>query len=99
MARQTNKGQKSDEFIEQKFSGGVIRIYEGKKNDYGTISLDSGFAIRIQIVRHKTKKEEKVFISYPSYRDKNNNYIDQAFCYDSEVIQELQDIIDDIYFD
>ena len=93
MTRQTKKRKKSDDFIEKKFSAGTIRIYEGMKNDYGTISLDCGFAIRIQIVGSR----DSVFISYPSYRDKNNNYINQAFCFDTDVIEELQKIIDDIY--
>lgn len=92
MARQT-KREKSDAFKEMKFSAGTIRIYKGRKNDYGTISLDCGFAIRIQIIEH----DNKVFISYPSYRDKNNNYINQAFCFDTDVIDELQDIIESIY--
>ena len=93
MTRQNKKGKKSDDFIERKFSAGVIRIYEGKKNDYGTISLDCGFAIRIQVVEGK----ENCFISYPSYRDKDNNYINQAFCFDKDINAELQKIIDDIY--
>lgn len=94
MARQTKKGnKKSDAFTEKKFSAGTIRIYDGKKNDYGTISLDCGFAIRIQIVVNKGN----AFISYPSYRDKNNNYINQAFCFDTDVIEELQKIIDELY--
>jgi len=95
MARQTKKGsnKNSDAFTEKKFSAGTIRIYEGKKNDYGTISLDCGFAIRIQIVVNK----DHTFISYPSYRDKNNNYINQAFCFDTDVIEELQEIIDELY--
>jgi DNA-binding cell septation regulator SpoVG len=94
MTRQNKKGnKKSDDFKEVKFSAGTIRIYEGKKNDYGTISLDCGFAIRIQIVDGKNG----VFISYPSYRDSNNNYIGQAFCFDKDVNNELQDIINKLY--
>lgn len=93
MTRQTKKGKNSDAFKEVKFSCGTIRIYDGKKTDYGTISLDCGFAIRIQVVG----TEQGCFISYPSYRDKNNNYINQAFCFDKEVNVELQSIIDDLY--
>lgn len=95
MARQTKKRKSDAKYMEKKFSCGTIRIYEGKKNDYGTISLDCGFAIRIQIV--ETKKNR--FISYPSYRDKDNNYINQAFCYDTDVIEELEDVIDSMYDD
>ena len=95
MARQTKRGtnKKSDAFTEVKFSAGTLRIYEGRKNDYGTISLDCGFAIRIQIVN----TSNALFISYPSYRDKNNNYVNQAFCFDNDVIDELQEIIEDLY--
>lgn len=94
MARQTKQGtKKSDAFTETKFSCGSLRIYKGRKNDYGTISLDCGFAIRIQVVN----TPDTVFISYPSYRDKNNNYVNQAFCFDSDVIDELQEIIEDLY--
>lgn len=84
---------KKEDYIERKFSAGTIRVYEGKKNYYGTISLDCGFAIRIQIVESKKGR----FISYPSYRDNDNNYIDQAYCFDTDVINELNEIVADMY--
>lgn len=94
MAGKTQNRKKSGaDYMEQDFSCGTIRIYEGKKNDYGTISLDCGFAIRVQIIH--TKK--RTFISYPSYRDKDNNYTDLAYCFDSDVIEELNDVIKDMY--
>lgn len=92
MATRIKKGN-TKEYVEKVFSGGTIRIYEGKKNDYGTISLDCGFAIRVQII----KSAKQPFIAYPSYRDSNNNYINQAFCFDSDVIEELSEIVEELY--
>ena len=92
-----SKKETKKDYMERDFSGGTIRIYDGgkKHNDYGTISLDCGFAIRIAII--KTKKDR--FISYPSYKTKDDKYVNQAFCFDKEVIKELNDILEEMYED
>lgn len=85
------------EYMERDFSAGTIRIYDGgrKRNDYGSISLDCGFVIYITIV--ETKKGR--FISYPSYKTKKEEYINQAYCFDKDVIEELNDILEEMYED
>lgn len=85
------------EYMERDFSAGTIRIYDGgrKRNDYGSISLDCGFVIYITIV--ETKKCR--FISYPSYKTKKEEYINQAYCFDKDVIEELNDILEEMYED
>lgn len=91
-----SKKKTKNEYMERDFSGGTIRIYDGgKHNDYGTISLECGFAIRISII--ETKKGR--FISYPSFKTKDDKYINQAFCFDKEVIEELNDILEEMYDD
>ena len=92
----SKKEQKKD-YMERDFSAGKIRIYDGgkKHNDYGSISLDCGFVIYITIV--ETKKGR--FISYPSYKTKKDEYINQAYCFDKDVIEELNDILDEMYED
>lgn len=92
----SNKETKK-EYMERDFSAGTIRIYDGgkKRNDYGSISLDCGFVIYITIV--ETKKGR--FISYPSYKNKKDEYINQAFCFDTDVIKELNDILEEMYDD
>ena len=94
--KETKKETKKD-YMERDFSAGTIRIYDGgkKRNDYGSISLDCGFVIYITIV--ETKKGR--FISYPSYKTKKDEYINQAYCFDKEVIEELNDILDEMYDD
>ena len=86
-----------NDYMERDFSAGSIRIYDGgkKRNDYGSISLDCGFVIYISVV--ETKKGR--FISYPSYKNKKDEYINQAYCFDKDVIEELNDILEDMYED
>lgn len=95
MAKSKKKTQNG--YMERDFSAGLIRIYDGgkKHNDYGSISLDCGFVIYITIV--ETKKGR--FISYPSYKTKKDEYINQAYCFDKNVIEELNDILDEMYED
>lgn len=86
-----------NDYMDCDFSAGSIRIYDGgkKRNDYGSISLDCGFVIYISVV--ETKKGR--FISYPSYKNKKDEYINQAYCFDKDVIEELNSILEEMYED
>lgn len=90
-----SKKETKNDYMERDFSAGSIRIYDGgkKRNDYGSISLDCGFVIYITIV--ETKKGR--FISYPSYKNKKDEYINQAYCFDKDIIEELNDILEEMY--
>lgn len=92
----SKKKQKND-YMERDFSVGSIRIYDGgkKHNDYGSISLDCGFVIYITIV--ETTKGR--FISYPSYKTKKDEYINQAYCFDKDIYEELNAILEEMYDD
>lgn len=92
-----SKKETKNDYMERDFSVGSIRIYDGgkKRNDYGSISLDCGFVIYITVV--ETKKGR--FISYPSYKNKKDEYINQAYCFDNDVIEELNDILEEMYED
>lgn len=92
-----SKKETKNDYMERDFSAGSIRIYDGgkKRNDYGSISLDCGFVIYISVI--ETKKGR--FISYPSYKNKKDEYINQAYCFDKDVIEELNDILEEMYED
>lgn len=92
-----SKKETKNDYMERDFSAGSIRIYDGgkKRNDYGSISLDCGFVIYITVV--ETKKGR--FISYPSYKNKKDEYINQAYCFDKDVIEELNNILEEMYED
>lgn len=101
MAKSKAKSKaKSNEYFERDFSGGTLRLYESDNNYsdyYGTISLECGFAIRISVVY--SKKNKSYFISYPSYKTKNNEYANLAFCFDNEVIEELNELVNEMIED
>ena len=90
-----SKKETKNDYMERDFSAGSIRIYDGgkKRNDYGSISLDCGFVIYITVV----ETEKGRFISYPSYKNKKDEYINQAYCFDKNVIEELNDILEEMY--
>ena len=92
-----SKKETKKEYMERDFSVGTIRIYDAgkKRNDYGSISLDCGFVIYITIV----ETEKGRFISYPAYKNKKDEYINQAYCFDKDVIEELNDILEEMYDD
>jgi len=92
-----SKKETKNDYMERDFSAGSIRIYDGgkKRNDYGSISLDCGFVIYISVI--ETKKGR--FISYPSYKNKKDEYINQAYCFDKDVVEELNDILEEMYED
>lgn len=92
-----SKKETKKDYMERDFSAGSIRIYDGgrKRNDYGSISLDCGFVIYITIV--ETKKGR--FISYPAYKTKKDEYINQAYCFDKDIIEELNGILEEMYED
>ena len=92
-----SKKETKKDYMERDFSAGSIRIYDGgsRHNDYGSISLDCGFVIYITIVESKKGR----FISYPSYKTKKDEYINQAYCFDKDVIEELNDILEEMYED
>lgn len=92
-----SKKETKNDYMERDFSAGSIRIYDGgkKRNDYGSISLDCGFVIYITII----ETEKGRFISYPSYKTKKDEYINQAYCFDKDVIEELNDILEEMYDD
>lgn len=92
-----NSKKKKKDYMECDFSAGSIRIYDGgkKHNDYGSITLDCGFVIYITIV--ETKKGR--FISYPSYKTKNGEYVNQAYCFDKDVIKDLNTVLEEMYED
>lgn len=92
-----SKKETKKDYMERDFSVGSIRIYDGgrKHSDYGSIHLDCGFVIYITIVESKKGR----FISYPAYKTKKDEYINQAYCFDKDVIEELNDILEEMYED
>ena len=80
-------------YKEADFRFGKIRLYTEGKIPYGTISLDCGFCIRVRILK---SSKGHYFIAYPSYKVSENKYVEQAFCFDKEIIKELNSIVENL---
>lgn len=78
-------------YKEADFRFGKIRLYFDGKIPYGTISLDCGFCIRVRILK---SDKGHYFIAYPSYKVSEKKYVEQAFCFDKEIIKELNSIVE-----
>lgn len=67
-------------------------IYEFEKSDIPVVNivLCDKFVIKPRIV---TGKDGKSFLSYPSYKNTDGDYINTAYCFDKELIAVLNEII------
>lgn len=75
--------------------GAVIDIYEHEKDNITCkITLYNAFVIFGKIV----KSRDRVFISYPSYYSKKKReYINQAYCFDSDINTEISEALNELY--
>lgn len=75
--------------------GAVIDIYEHEEgNTTCKITLYNAFVIFGKIV----KSDKGVFISYPSYYSKKKKeYINQAYCFDTDVNKEISEALNELY--
>lgn len=72
---------------------GTIRIRKNKnKHDSCTISIGS-FAIYGKII----ETADTYFIGYPSYKDKDGEYHNVAFCFDKDTIENINNALFDFY--
>lgn len=67
-------------------------IYEFQTSDIPVVNiiLCDKFVIKPRIV---TGKDGKAFLSYPSYKNSDGDYINTAYCFDKELIAVLNEII------
>lgn len=95
-----NKETKETKIVEPDYTialdcGAVIDLY--KQDDDKTtckITLYNAFVIFGRVIF----KDNKPFISYPSYYSKTKKkYINQAYCFDKDIIEEINKALADIY--
>jgi len=72
----------------------VIDVYEREKSTTCKITLCNAFIIYARVIDGKNG----AFISYPSFKNKDGEYINQAFCFDKDVIAEINAGLEE-YFD
>lgn len=65
---------------------------KSKRVAYGSLIIGECFVIYISVYEGKNG----YFISYPNYKDDNDEYHDLAYCIDTQVIEGLKDLITDM---
>lgn len=62
---------------------------KSKRVAWGSLVIGECFVIHISVYEGK----KGYFISYPNYKDDNDEYHDLAYCMDTQVIEGLKDLI------
>lgn len=98
--KEIKKNKKDSKIVEPDYTmfldcGAVIDIYEHSDDNITCkITLYNAFVIFGKIVKYN----EGVFIAYPSYYSKKKKqYVNQAYCFDKDINEEITDMLNDIY--
>ena len=92
--KKTSKRTGEKRYYERDFSLGTIRVYPQGKNrkDFAIISISDAFAITGNVCYGN----DGVFFGYPSYKTKEGEYRKLAYCFNSDVIEEINEILADM---
>ena len=91
---QSKKGKpkESDVFLELDNAGNItLDLYDrGKKGISAKITLCDAFVIYARVVEGKNGP----FLSYPSFKTKDGDYVNQAYCFDTDINKAINEAID-----
>lgn len=78
----------------------TLDLYDnGDKNDRVKLTIGDAFIIYCTAIVVNKKKEQYAFLSYPSfYSEKNEKYYNQAYCFEKELISEMNEALTGYYF-
>ena len=92
---QSKKGnpKESDFFVELDKDGYItMDLYDrGAKGDSAKITLCDAFVIYAKVVEGKNG----AFLSYPSFKTKDGDYVNQAYCFDTDINKAINEAIED----
>ena len=86
------KPKESDFFVELDREGNItLDLYDrGEKGISAKIKLCDAFVIYARVV----ESEKGAFLSYPSFKTKNGDYVDQAYCFDTDINKAINEAIE-----
>lgn len=90
------------DFITENGATVELALYDNGDDKQDRVKLVIGGAFIIYcsaVVVDKNKKEKYVFLSYPSfYSKKLKKYFNQAYCFESSLIEEINEALTGYYF-
>lgn len=78
-----------------------LELYDNgdERNDRVKLTIGGAFIIYCTAIIVDKKKEQYAFLSYPSfYSEKQEKYYNQAYCFEKELIAEINDALTGYYF-
>ena len=91
---QSKKGnpKESDLFVELDKDGNItLDLYDrGAKGINAKITLCDAFVIYAKVVGGKNG----LFLSYPNFKTKDGDYVNQAYCFDTDINKAINEAID-----
>ena len=89
-AKETKKQVESDFFAEIA-DGVTLDLYDRREKGISAkITLGDAFVIYERVV----DGEKGPFLSYPSFKTKKGDYVNQAYCFDKEIIKAINEAIE-----
>ena len=94
-AKANTKSKAKDADLEVEISDGIwLSIYDRPgKNDSCKITLNNAFVIFGKIIQ----SDKGIFISYPNWKDKKGEYHNQAYCFDKEINETINETLEEYY--
>ena len=78
------------------FENGVeLSLYDKGDKVTGKIVINEMFVIYVKVVI----LDDTAFISYPSFKGKDDKYINQAYCFDKDFIAEMNAAVEEYVFE
>ena len=95
--KETKKTVESDFFAElDKEGNSTMDLYDrGRKGISAKITLCDAFVIYAKVVEGKNG----LFLSYPSFKTKDGDYVNQAYCFDTEINKSINEALNCCYGD
>ena len=91
---QSKKGnpKESDLFVELDKDGYItLDLYDrGRKGISAKITLCDAFVIYARVVEGKNG----AFLSYPNFKTKDGDYVNQAYCFDTDINKAINEAIE-----
>jgi DNA-binding cell septation regulator SpoVG len=95
--KKTNKKEKKTEGVDYKINSQVtLTCFNWGKQQSAKITIANAFVIYARIMENE---DGEYYLLYPSYKTKSGEYKKSAFCFDKEIIAEINENLEDFMND